>query len=117
MDPLYSITLLVSLTAGALSVLVGLPALAKTWLLFPGKPESSGTRRICRVATTGALVSVGFAILSIGVHLTFSHRPGSAEGLGLIAFLIVHPAYLGALFTAAVGALLASLAKSRLERL
>lgn len=117
MDLLYSITLLVSLTTGALSQLAGLLALARTWRLYAGELESSWTQGVCRVATSGALVSVAFTMVSIGVHLTFDHRPGSTEGLGPKAFFATHPAYLGALFMAAAGALLANRAKSRLERL
>ena len=117
MDLLYSITLLVSLTTGALSHLAGLLALARTWRLFAGELESSWTQRICRGATTGALVSVAFSVVSIAVHLTFGHRPGTTEGLGPKAFFAIHPAYLGALFMAAIGALLANRATSRLEGL
>lgn len=116
MDLLYSITLLVSLTVGALSQLAGFVALVKAWRLLPGEPESTLTQRICRAASTGALVSVAFAIVSIGVHMTFGHRPGSAEGLGPSAFFSIDPAYLGAFAMAAMAALLARLARVRLAR-
>ena len=61
-------------------------------------------------------MSLSFAVLSAGVHLGFGHRPGSAEGLGPVAFFAIHPAYLGALAIAAVAMLLSRLANARLAR-
>jgi hypothetical protein len=116
LDFLYSVTLLVSLTAGASAPLAGLVALARAWLLLPRDHEGSLTQRLCQVADTGAVVSVAFAIVSIGVHMAFGHQTGSAEGLGPLAFFAIHPAYFGVMAMAALGALLSRLARARLTR-
>lgn len=113
LDLLYSTTLLAALTAGALSLTAGLVALVRTWHQPTGVPESSLRQRLCQAATSGALVSVAFAIVSIGVHILFGHRPGSAEGLGPVAFFAIHPAYLGTSAMAALAALFSRLARAR----
>ena len=59
-------------------------------------------------------MSVVVAIVSIGIHLAFGHRPASAEGLGPIAFFAVHPAYLGAVAMAAMATLSVRLTRVRL---
>jgi hypothetical protein len=112
LDLLYSITLLVALFAGALSLLAGIVALVRARRPVQGESKSSPSPRIYRVATTGALVSVVFAVVSIAVHLAFGHRPGSVEGLDLPAFFALHPSYLGVFAMAAGAGLLAHFAKS-----
>ena len=115
MNFVYSLTLLVALTTGALCLLAGLAALARTRRPLPGEPERSLTLSLYRVARTGALVSITFAIVSMGVHLAFGHRPGTAEGLGPLAFFTVHPAYLGTVAMASTVGLFAHLGRSRLD--
>ncbi len=115
MDRLYSITLLASLVAGALAQLAGLLALVMAWSQV-GENRSAAVRRLCQIATSGALACIVFALVSGGVHLAFGHRPGSSDGLGPIAFFAIHPAYLGTLFMASTAAWLSRTAGVRLDR-
>lgn len=116
MDLLYSLALLVSLTAGAVGLLAGLVALVGTWRHSPVEATASQVRSLGRVVSAGVPVSLCFAAFSAGVHLSFGHRPGSAEGLGPVSFLAIHPAYLAALAVAAVAVLSLGLARVRLAR-
>jgi hypothetical protein len=44
-------------------------------------------------ARTLALLSLGFLILSVTVHLAFGHRPGTEQALGVAPFVREHPAF------------------------
>lgn len=116
MDPLYSLALLVSLIAAAVSLLVGTVALLGAWRLSSIDAVDSMLRRLGRVVSVGVPASLSFAAVSAGVHLSFGHRPGSAAGLGPVAFFTIHPAYLGALAISAVALLVMRLARLRLAR-
>jgi hypothetical protein len=116
LDLLYSLALLASLIAGAMSLLVGLLALVGTWLPSSVDATDSPAKRLGRVVSVGVPVSLCFALLSAGVHLGFGHRPGSAEALGPVGFITIHPAYLAAVAIAAVAALCLRLARVRLAR-
>ena len=115
MDRLYSTTLLVALVAGALGHLAGLLALVMA-SRHVGENRSDAVRRLCQIATSGALACIVFAIVSGGVHLAFGHRPGSPDGLGAVPFFAIHPAYLGALFMTSTAAWFSRVAGTRLDR-
>lgn len=104
MDQLYSITLLVALTAGTLGTGAGLAALRPRSGTGSGSGSGTGAGRL---ALGCALVAAVSGTVSLGVHAIHGHGPASAESLGGFAFFLVHPAYLAVLLLVTASALLA----------
>ena len=92
-DLVYSTTLLLAMAACLVAATVA------GWLLVLRRPRDRA-RLGCRLARVAALTALGSGGVSAAVHLTFGHRPGTAEGLDVLGFVAVHPSYLAVLVVA-----------------
>jgi hypothetical protein len=93
MDRLYSLSLLAALILGSCGVLTALVA----WLAGRGlrllRALDVTPRRLARSARDlGAFGGIAL-LLSVAVHLTSGHRPGTPAALGPWAFVAAHPAF------------------------
>ncbi len=93
MDSIYWASLLISLLAGALAVLLGFLSLRPSMAARLPRLLQSATKRR-RIAALAIVVAVASLLVSVGVHITWGHRPGTPEGLAVFEFLEVHTSYL-----------------------
>ena len=102
-DFIYSISLLVSLMAGSVGVLIGLLATGR---------RGSGARiiRACLSAIAVALLGL---VISVVVHWHRGHGPDSPEPMGVARFASSHAAFLVAIVLIGVGLSLVLFAKRR----
>lgn len=105
MDTLYSVTLLISLAAGALAIAVAvLPHFPWVRRLLPLRMQGNGNSHLRSALLI--LVALTSLVLSLVVHLVFGHRPGSPDALRLFEFFGVHPSFIVAGLLPAIAAAL-----------
>ena len=87
MNDLYSLTLLLALIAGSAGAI-----LAVMWSLEVALPHAvrSRARLIVPFCLLATLLP---ASLSMALHFTYGHDPGSTEPMNLLAFIHHHKAY------------------------
>jgi hypothetical protein len=93
MDTIYPLSLLISLAAGAVAIsfalLLRFPALR---VLLPARMRRlvNGQRGLA----LSVLLASAALLVSLLVHFTWGHRPGSPEALQLRDFFRIHPSFI-----------------------
>lgn len=103
MDFLYTSTLLVSLAASGIGLVIGVLATLK---------DSLGLTSL-RAGLTATFIAALALLASVAVHWHAGHGANSAEPIGLARFAWSHPAFLVAASVAAIGAYLLLRARRR----
>ena len=100
-DPLYSISLLVSLVCGGAAALwdvarmvSGMRELGSREAGAPKGAPSSGVPGTSRASRFLTAVAVTALALSVVVHARWGHGPASSEPMGLGELFSAHPAFL-----------------------
>lgn len=103
MDFLHSHSLLISLSIGIASILLGISAMIRR---NPG-------RRLIRLGLSAAVLATISLVISIVVHRHWGHGPASAQPMDVVRFVGSHTGFLSASVVIAVGLTLTFYARRR----